>query len=472
MNYKTFVQKKELLPVVQFLSQKLLSEISSADRVMNSQLFPLEKGSYHFISKFLEPHTKLEKNLFSWLMRTANKTEDFAANASYYSTVSFFVLLNEWIKYASEDLQTNSQEETLEKFKNAVEELKKILEDSSTIMKEKDIPNLLHKTLNDKTLEVVIHEALNLAGLQGFISVEEGYSDAYSIEMRTGYNFPLPVSKGFLHGNSWEYSDVKVLVVDGVVEKVSELDKILQKNSQTMTPLVFFAQGFSEEVLATLKVNFDKKRLNIVPVKAPPDVETLNLLNDVAIVSGAQTVSTLKGDLLIYVDYDSLPVVESVKCTTEAVLIRNSKTSGAVGNQVRNILEKREQKQREAIDLAALYENRVKNLISHSVILKLPKMTKPEAENTKIKIDICLRTFKANLNYGVVNLKEIDEKLKKLSAQKKDDMFFSGFRKCVEFLNKNSNIEENEVSLLTVYLGIYFAGMNATQVLASSGIVI
>jgi hypothetical protein len=472
MNYKTFIQKKDFLPTVQLLSEKLLAEIKSSNRIMDSRLFPIEKGSYHFITKFLEPHTKLEKNIFSWLMRTANKSEDFAANSSYYSTICFFVLLNEWIKYSFDSLQNESQEETLEKFKKAIEEFKKILEDNSKVTKEEEIPKLLKQILNDECLETVVSEALELAGLQGFISIEEGFSDAYSVEMRTGYNFPLPVSKGFLNGNSWEYSEVKVLVVDGVVEKVSELDKILQKNNQTLTPTLFFAQGFSEEVLATLKVNFDKKRLNIVPVKAPPDVETLNLLNDIAIVSGAQTVSTLKGDLLIYVDYDSLPIVESVKCTTEGVLIRNSKTSGAVGNQVRNILEKREQKQREAIDLAALYENRVKNLISHSVIVKLPKMTKPELESTKTKIDICLRTFKANLNYGTIDFNEINEKLKTINSQKKDDMFFSGFKKCVEVLKENSSGNSSEASLLSVYLGIYFAGLNATQVLASSGIVI
>tara|TARA_Y100000034_G_scaffold118622_1_gene159477 strand:- start:1038 stop:2213 length:1176 start_codon:yes stop_codon:yes gene_type:complete len=56
-----------------------------------------------------------------------------------------------------------------------------------------------------------------------------------------------------------------VLFIDGILEKLSEIDRILQGFAQSKRNLVIFARGFSPNVANTLNTNFLNKNLRVFP---------------------------------------------------------------------------------------------------------------------------------------------------------------------------------------------------------------
>jgi hypothetical protein len=218
------------------------------------------------------------------------------------------------------------------------------------------------------------------------------------------------------------------------------------------------AQGFSEEVVATLKLNTDRGVFNIIPVRLQPDLEGLNILNDIAAATGGDVVSALKGDLLMFKTFDSLPVVDSVSINIETTSIQNNKTRGNVGAQIKMLLEKRTQAN-VIEDISTLLDKRITSLLSHAVVLKLPNMAETTEQNTRVKIDICLRTVKTLVGYGTIDFN-------KLVDFYKDDRWYG------EVLRETrSYLKEFKLPTLTVGASLYFSGQNMLAIMSSAGLV-
>ena len=175
---------------------------------------------------------------------------------------------------------------------------------------------------------------------------------------------------------TWTRSNLKILLVDGLVDKVSELDKILSKSFETKIPLLIIAQGFSEEIIATLHSNNTRGNFDIMPVRLEQSLEALNLLNDMAVVSGCDIVSSLKGEMLTFLNYDSLPTVEKISLTNDVITIHNNKTRSNVLGHLQYLQDRRKsQEENTSIsDLSDLTTKRIQNLLAHIVKISIAKI--------------------------------------------------------------------------------------------------
>ena len=100
-----------------------------------------------------------------------------------------------------------------------------------------EVENLIDSITQDKIISSIVKEATNLAGIEGNIVVEEHELPNTIIDLQFGYNFKINPFKGFMPSfGTWTRSNLKILLVDGLVDKVSELDKILSKSFETKDP--------------------------------------------------------------------------------------------------------------------------------------------------------------------------------------------------------------------------------------------
>lgn len=404
MNKTNFVEDSELKKNFKKSIEKINKNLNSINVALTEDGINLTKGSYHLLTRILEPSTSFDRILYSHLLRMTYNCELMAAGAGYLSLLSF-------VKYSEEFLRGNSiidEVDSNHQGNNGAY----ISYHATYDFIEQTVQNII----TDKKLGTCICEAIKLAGMEGNIHVENSDQNIYSVELKYGYHFNVKPFKFMIPNfGTWESYDCKMLCVDGFVEKVSELDKILTKSYQTKIPLIIVAQGFSEEVVSTIVTNNNAKRFNVLLVRLEQELENINVLNDIAIVSGGDIVSVLKGDMLIYVDYDFLPVVDNVKCNDKELIITNSSTRGAVAGQIKNLLEKRNEQLKtvsSGFNVGDLTAKRISNLLSHSVSIKLPTMTVSESINAKTKIDIVLRTVKSLVTYGYVNLENESQRTK------------------------------------------------------------
>jgi hypothetical protein len=394
--------------------QKLEDYNNNIDVLLTENLYPINKDTYHFMVHVLKSTSRQEHALLSHILNIAYKAEQLSQGGG----PMVLRLLMGYIKYVRQhDLMHNrsfwlrfsqNQAQILSSLQNQVREC--CIPGTEEFLNEG-----IQKICRDEPIiSKVALKALELAGLEGKIFTENSLGSKFLLECKNGYAFKAKTFTYFLTNKRWCADNCKVMLVDGFVEKVSELDSVLQKCYETKQPTIIVASGFSEEVVATLKVNQERGNFDCLPVRIMPDIESLNMINDIAVVCGTTPISSLKGEMLCFVKHEQLPTVEKVELTQQEMIIHNSATLYDVSVQIRSIMEKKNDPSLLVLeDMQEVLNKRIKSLISNSVVIHLPNSSKMSSDNYRIMLDNCFRYAKSIINYGIVNTSTLITKLRK-----------------------------------------------------------
>jgi len=468
--YTTFLDQGPFHSQIIDAIEHIDSIYSKINLILHEDLYSLEKDSYHFIGKML---TQLGKDdrasraFASTLFKSVYRGEVTSAGAGHIAFTFGLAFAKQLIRT---DLINQNETEAQRQLKHAMEYLKSQLRSSTMPIGPGDLRKAIGASCgSDKVLAMAIWEALELAGMEGKIFVENGRQDNYVVEHKEGYNFDLKPF-GFMLENSktWSARDCKTLVVDGLVEKVSEIDHLLTKTLETKQPMVIIAHGFSEEVVATLKANQESGLLDVQPVRIPSDIGSLNIANDISVVCGTLPISAMKGDLLVFVKYDELPTVDHIRLTPQLCTIENSKTRSGVSDQIRSLLEKRQAHFLHE-EVQDLFDKRMRSLVSNTVNICLPDGPVNTQDERRIRIDMALRQTKTILNHGIVDLNQVIAEMVAMPMQECGEIGRS-FRAALVETAKAIKHDQG-TSTLSALIACELASKNILMFLTASGFV-
>lgn len=458
------------------VQQELIHAIDNLDTLytkinlaLHEDLYPVQKDSYHFIGKMLKQLTTNNRKSIAFantLFKAAYRSEVTSAGSGHIAFLFGLAFARQLLR--TESLATN---ETIafQGLEWSIEYLKNQLRASVEVAKPSDIRNVIGASCDsDPVLADAVWEALQLAGLEGKIFVENGRQSNFVVELKEGYNFDLKPFSFMLKDNAWNAYNCKMVVVDGLVEKVSEIDHLLTENFKTKQSMCIIAHGFSEEVVATLKANQERDMLDIQPVRIPPDIGSLNVANDIAVVCGGTPISAMKGDVITFVKYDELPVVDQVRLTDHLCVIENSKSRSAVSDQIRFILEKRQSHFLHE-EVQELFDKRMRSLVSNAVNILLPEAPANKLDEQRIKIDLSLRMAKTVLDHGIVNFSGVIENLLESKPEEMPEVercFREALRQTAQQISTKKN-----TSTLSALMGCDLAARNVLMFLTASGMV-
>ena len=471
-----YIHPKEYKEQIATVIKDLSSTYSKSEILLNEQLYPIDKDSYHFIARLLKSGSdeRIKRSICSLLFKDVYRAEILSGGGG---EIAFIFAMDFAAKLLSSDIDLSNQTRVQKQLDAGLAKLKNFVESSSEPMTETEFKRSLVQSAQDETIATICHEAIKLAGFEGKIFVENSKQSNYSIEMKEGYSFDLQPYNFFLENNSWERKECKVLVVDGFVEAISEIDQLLMKAHDYKQPMAIIAHGFSEEVVATLVTNKNRGALDVSPIRVKPDLNSLNLINDIGIVCGQDPISSLKGQLLTFCRWEDLPTIDKIIVTQNKTSIENQKTTNAVLSQVNMLLEKRIDNQL-VEDVQEILENRIKNLSSNSVTIYLPNMNSIQNDATRVKIDVTLRQAKTLLNYGnflewlfydeinynpvVVGMEDYKDKI---PAAEND------IENCLFKTLSTMSLGNKQYSPLSYYVGILLANKTIMMLICSGGFV-
>ena len=239
----------------------------------------------------------------------------------------------------------------------------------------------------------MLREALVLAGFGGRIIVEKTNASVPSVELVRGYTFDL--SPCFQV--DFSFVQPRVACIDGFVESVSEVHHLLEAAASAKEPCVVFLRGASDDVVNTLRVNYNRGSLRVVPMVVRFDLEGMNTLVDIATISGTDVLSTHKGELISSLDFSGLPVVEQVTAFRGNTVIQESKTAARVTAHVTRLRQRRAEEL--VTDIAPLLDARIRSLSPNHVVIRL------QADNDFVvnsqAIDQALRAARSCIERGL-----------------------------------------------------------------------
>ena len=219
----------------------------------------------------------------------------------------------------------------------------------------------------DPLVAKILERSFLLAGFDGKIFIEKTPSATFSVELVNGFTFNI--EPGW--SSSIKLLNPRIICIDGYVESVSEIHHLLQSFSETKETALLVTRGLSDDVLHTLKVNWERGALKIFPVKSPFDLEGINTLADISTVVGGDVVSSLKGNLISSIDLSILPMVNEVSLFDKKMTIRISQRSKRVDEHISNLKKRRDDSQHE--DTSDLLNKRIKSLSPSQVIIRIPE---------------------------------------------------------------------------------------------------
>jgi len=247
----------------------------------------------------------------------------------------------------------------------------------------------------NKLIASVIMTALDLAGFGGRIAIEKTSSSMLSIELNEGYAFDVST----MFNVSAKLNRPRVLCVDGYIESVSEIHHLLESLAETREQCLLFVRGMADDVIHTLKVNYDRGTLRVIPICVKFDLEGINTLNDISIVSAANLISSIKGDLISSLNLNDISTIDSAIVYPSKVAIINKRSRSSVLTHIKNLRVK-QSKNSELVDVGTLLDKRIKSLSSSHVVIRLP-----DDRNFLIRsqsIDYVLRAIKIAIETGVI----------------------------------------------------------------------
>lgn len=257
-----------------------------------------------------------------------------------------------------------------------------------------DVSTFIGAACHDSTVSEALLQAIDVAGFRGRIALERTESSTLSVEKVSGYTFDLCPAFTV----NVVMTDPRVVVIDGLIESVSEMHHLLESSHNAREPLVIFARGLGPDVINTLKVNFDCGRLLVVPVIVQYDLEGLNTLNDIAVISGGDVVSSLKGDLISSIEYSELSRVDRVTVGRNRLGISCTRTVQAVADHTAELIRRRQSA--DVVDMSDLYDRRLKSLSPNYVIVRVPSCV--DFVVVQQSLDVVLRSIKSAMDHGVV----------------------------------------------------------------------
>jgi len=237
----------------------------------------------------------------------------------------------------------------------------------------------------------ILTTALDLAGFGGRIVIEKTEVEP-SVELVRGYTFDVEPAWML----TTRLNTPRVAVVDGYIESVSELHHFLESASESNEHVLLFIRGMSDDVKHTLKVNYDRRTLKVIPMIVKFDLQGINTVNDVAIVSGADLVSSVKGDLISNMVMNDLQYVDNALIYPNKIVITNARTHAAVNTHVSNLRKKRNDEKID--DVAQLIDVRIRSLSPNHVVIRL--RDDKDFVITSQAIDYTLRAFRSLVDNG------------------------------------------------------------------------
>src|SRR5881409_3234742 len=272
------------------------------------------------IAKEIELEDPYEKIGAELVKEVAKKTDDVAGDGTTTATVLAQALVREGLRNVAAGANPMGLKKGIEAaVERVVEAIGQAAKDVET---KEQIASTASISAADTTVGEIIAEAMDKVGKEGVITVEESNTFGLELELTEGMRF----DKGYISPYFWTdpermeavLDDPYILIVNSKISAVKDLLPVLEKVMQSGKPLLIIAEDVEGEALATLIVNKMRGLFRSVAVKAPGFGERRKaMLQDIAILCGAQVVSEELGIKLENVGVDMLGKARKIVVTKD-----------------------------------------------------------------------------------------------------------------------------------------------------------
>jgi len=357
------------------------------------------------VSKEVELEDPFENMGAKLANAAADKTNDVAGDGTTTSAVLAEAIYAEGLKHITVGANPALVKRGMDKAVDvAVAEIKKISRPVKGVEEYRQVA-LIASHYDHKVADLVA-KAMDKAGKEGVITVEETKGFETSVELVEGLQF----DKGFISpyfinkpdSLIAEYEDALILLSDRKIANLQEFVPILEQVAQAGRPLLVICEEVEGEALSALVINRLRGTIQAVAVKAPAFGDRRKaMLQDLAILTGGAVVTE---DLGVRLDTLKLSDLGRAK----KIRVEKEKTTIVGGGGDKKAIEARIQELRTLMEKTTStydkekFEERLAKITGGVAIIKVGGATEAEMKERKFRVDDAVHATRGAAQEGIV----------------------------------------------------------------------
>ena len=336
----------------------------------------------------------------------ASKTGDDAGDGTTTATVLAQAIVNVGLKNVTAGANPMDLKRGIDKaVATVVEGIKKMAQPVGDDFKKiEDVARV--SANNDETIGQLVAEAMKKVKKEGVITVDEAKGTETTIDIVEGMQFDRGFISPYFITDAEKMECVMehpyILLYDKKISNLKDMLPILESTAQSGRGLLIIAEDVDQEALATLVVNRLRGSLKICAVKAPGFGDRRKeMLEDIAILTGATVVSEEKGMQLSAATIDILGTAEKVTINKEnTTIVNGAGNKDNIAARVAQIHAQIEQTKSD-YDREKLQE-RLAKLAGGVAVLHIGAPSEVEMKEKKDRVDDALSATRAAIAEGIV----------------------------------------------------------------------
>ena len=259
---------------------------------------------------------------------------------------------------------------------------------------------------NDHKIGNLIAQAMGKVKKDGVITIEEAKGIETYVDVVEGMQFDRGYISPYFVTDTEKmetvYENPYILIHDKKISVMEDMVAILEKVAQTGRPLMIISEDVETEALATLVVNKLRGGLKVVVVKAPGFGDRRKeMLEDIAILTGATVISEEKGYKLEDTSVDQLGEAEKISIDKDNSTIVSGKGSkDDIQGRIKQIRAQIETTTSD-YDKEKLQE-RLAKLAGGVAVIYVGAASEVEMKERKDRFDDALNATRAAIEEGII----------------------------------------------------------------------
>ena len=277
---------------------------------------------------------------------------------------------------------------------------------SSKVNGKDQIAKVAAISAGDENVGNMVADAMEKVSNDGVITIEESKTMQTELDLVEGMQFDRGYVSAYMCTDMDKMEavldDPYILITDKKISNIQEILPLLEQIVQSGARLLIIAEDIEGEALTTLIVNKLRGTFNVVAVKAPGYGDRRKaMLEDIAILTGGQVISSDLGLELKDTTMDQLGRAKSVKVQKEnTVIVDGAGDKDAIASRVNQIRGQIEETTSE-FDKEKLQE-RLAKLAGGVAVIRVGAATETEMKEAKLRMEDALNATRAAVEEGII----------------------------------------------------------------------
>ena len=285
----------------------------------------------------------------------------------------------------------------------AVEALKEM---SQKVKGKEQIAKVAAISAGDEEVGNLVADAMEKVTNDGVITIEESKTMQTELDLVEGMQFDRGYLSAYMCTDmdkmEANLDDPYILITDKKISNIQDILPLLEQIVQSGARLLIIAEDIEGEALTTLIVNKLRGTFNVVAVKAPGYGDRRKaMLEDIAILTGGQVISSDLGLELKDTTMDMLGRAKSVKVQKEnTVIVDGAGDKDKIQGRIKQIRGQIEETTSE-FDKEMLQE-RLAKMAGGVAVIRVGAATETEMKEAKLRMEDALNATRAAVEEGII----------------------------------------------------------------------